>query len=129
VKDFFFKKTWRVDWDLILARKIRRIAKEPNMLERLKLITSSIWGFIAPFIRIFLSAAGPALAAAATKAVTATAQYYAGDSSKTKRDVAYDLIVSDLRRQGVEIGTQVTTSMVNAAIEAAVQNFKAQQAK
>jgi hypothetical protein len=129
MKDFSFKKTWRVDWDMILARKIRRILKEPTMFERLKLITSSVWSFIAPFVRIFLSAVGPALAAAATKAVTAAAQYYAGDNGKTKRDAAYDMIVSDLRRQGVEIGKQVTTSMVNAAIEAAVQNLKAQQAK
>lgn len=126
MKDFFVSKTWRVDWDLALEKGARRILKEATMLERLKLITSSLWSFIAPFVRIFLSSAGPVLASAAMKAVQAAAHYYAGESGATKRDEAFKMIVSDLQRQGVEIGVQVTTSMINAAIEAAVAKLKAE---
>ena len=126
MKEFRFSKSWRVNWDDPLEKWARRILKEDTMLERLKLITSSLWGFLAPFVKIFLSAMGPALAKAALAAVMNTEKYYAGEPGATKRDEAYKMIVSDLTRQGIEIGAQVTGSMVNAAIEAAVQKLKAE---
>ena len=96
------------------------------MLERIKLFTSGLWDFLGPFVRIFLTKIGPALAKAALAAVIATEKYYAGETGTTKRDEAYKMIVSDLGRQGIEVGVQVTGSMVGAAIEAAVQKMKAE---
>ncbi|WP_316347629.1 phage holin, LLH family [Desulfuromonas acetoxidans] len=93
-------------------------------MSRFKLFFSSAWSFLKPFVSIFMSAAGPVLADAATKAVKATAQSLADGSGSDKRQAAYDLIVDDLKSQGVALGTTVTTSMINAAIEAAVQGLK-----
>ncbi|OQY20094.1 MAG: hypothetical protein B6I36_02295 [Desulfobacteraceae bacterium 4572_35.1] len=92
-------------------------------MNALKLMLSSMWGFVKPFARQFLTKAGPVLAKAAMEAVTVTATMH-GSASHEKRDKAYDLIIDDLKQQGVAMGTDVSTSMVNAAIEVAVQNLK-----
>lgn len=93
--------------------------------EKVKLLASHIWDFIEPFIDVFLSEVGPILAKAAMSAVQATAANMSGASGADKRNAAYSAIVEDLKQQGIQIGTQVTTSMINAALEAAVQKFKA----
>ena len=99
-----------------------------NFWTKAKLVCSSIWGFVEPFVKIFLSKAGPVLASAAMQAVQATAVSLAAKDGSTKRDNAYQLIVEDLKTQGLSIGVDVTTSMINAAIEAAVQKLKADAA-
>jgi len=91
----------------------------------LKLIFSSIGGFLKPFLGMFLSEIGPILAASATAAVQAVALNATGGSDDEKRAQAQQLIISQLRQRGIEIGAGVTISMINAAIEAAVQKVKA----
>jgi hypothetical protein len=98
--------------------------EEMSISERIKLVFSGMWGFIGPFVKMFLSKAGPVLAAAALAAVKATAEHMTKSSGAEKRDAAYDAIVTDLRKQGINIGVDVTTSMINAAIEVAVQKLK-----
>lgn len=93
------------------------------MVEKLKFIFSKMWDFLYPFIKIFLSAAGPILADAALKAVRIVANTNLDDDGKRK--AAYQVIVDDLRDKGINIGVQVTTSMINSAIEAALQKLKA----
>jgi hypothetical protein len=85
---------------------------------------SSIWDFLAPFVKIFISSAGQILAASALQAVRTVATY-AIDNDETKRAKAFSMIVSDLKSKGLGIGIEITTSMINAAIEAAVQKMKA----
>lgn len=94
--------------------------------EKIKFMFSRIWDFLAPFVKIFISSAGPILAASALQAVQTVATY-AIDNDEQKRARAFALIVSDLKSKGIGIGVEITTSMINAAIEAAVQKMKAAQ--
>lgn len=86
----------------------------------IKLAASSIGNFLLPFVKIFLSSLGPVVAKAAMAAVTTTAESLKGATGAEKRDAAYKLIVDELKQQGVT----VAESMINAAIEAAVQKLK-----
>lgn len=86
----------------------------------LKLAASSIGTFLLPFVKIFLSNIGPALIAASTQAVAATAANMTGATGPEKRDAAYQAIVNDLKRQGIE----ATALMINSAIEAAVAKLQ-----
>jgi len=93
-------------------------------MTRFKLLFSSLWAFLQPFVNVFLSDFGPVLAKSALAAVKITAANLAAEPGAVKRESAYALIVSDLKHQGVQIGAEVTTSMINAALEAAVQKVK-----
>lgn len=95
--------------------------------ERLKLVFSKIWDFIAPFVKIFLSSAGQILGSVALQVVRNIAQDTTLVTDSDKRSAAFDAIVVDLKGKGIELGLQVTTSMINAAIEAAVQKLKAEE--
>jgi len=88
------------------------------MWEKIKFLTSSLWEFFRPMIRLFLTAIGPALASAATAAVETAAKK--AIASTEKRDVAYKEIVLAMEKQGLRLGVDFTSRMVNQAIEAAV---------
>lgn len=92
------------------------------MIERIKFLASGMWDFLRPLIRVFLSSIGPILAQAASAAVQVAAAK--AISSTEKKDSAYSAIVVDLEKQGFKYGADFTASMVNAAIEAAVQGLK-----
>lgn len=92
------------------------------MIERIKFLASGMWDFLRPLIRVFLSSIGPILAQAASAAVQVEAAK--AISSAEKKDSAYSAIVVDLEKQGFKYGADFTASMVNAAIEAAVQGLK-----
>lgn len=94
------------------------------MWEKIKILTSSIWAFILPFVRQLMSAVGPILAQAAIAAVT-NAATNAGASNAEKRDAAFNDIVTSLEAQGIKLGVDITTSLINAAIEVALQKLKA----
>lgn len=94
--------------------------------QKVKIVCSSIWEFVEPFVKIFLTKAGPLLAAAATQAVTSAALQLTDAEGSNKKEYAFALIVEDLKRQGIVLGAEVSTSMVNAAIEAAVAKLKAE---
>ena len=92
------------------------------MWEKLKFLASGMWDFLRPLIRIFLSAMGPVLASAARTAVAVAATKVI--SSTEKRNSAYKDILVEMERQGFKFGEDFTESMINAAIEAAVQGLK-----
>lgn len=92
------------------------------MWELIKLYSSSVWGFVRPFVRMFLSKAGPILAKAALAAVRA--QVNSSKTGSDKRDAAFNAIATELKQQGITIGVEVSTYMINAAIEAAVAKVK-----
>lgn len=96
------------------------------MWEKIKIIMSSIWEFVLPFLRQLMHQAGPVLAAAALSAVKVTASSLKDASGAEKRQAAFDAIVADLGKQGLQIGIDVSTSMINAAIEVALQKIKAE---
>jgi len=91
--------------------------------QKTKIVFSNIWNFLGPFVKIFLSEAGQILAASAIKAVTAVATNMQSADGDEKRKAALNIIKADLIGQGIYLGT----SMINAAIEAAVQKLKENQ--
>jgi hypothetical protein len=95
-------------------------------MDKLKFIFSAISEFLWPFIKIFLSKFGPILATAALDAVKLVAENYSKDSSSDKQKTAHHLILQSLKSQGIAIGADITSSMINAAIEAAVQKLKSE---
>ncbi len=88
----------------------------------IKAVFKGVGGFLLPFVKMFVSASGPVLAAAAHSAVRAVEES-AISGGDAKRKEAFRRIENDLKRQGIAIGADVTASMINAAIEAAVQKI------
>lgn len=93
------------------------------MWEKIKIMSSGIWFFVLPFLRSMMKQAGPILAAAALNAVKAVASN-TGASGAEKRATALDMIGQELQTAGIKIGVDVSTSLVNAALEMAVQKLK-----
>lgn len=94
------------------------------MWERIKLIRSGVWNFLRPMIRVFLSEAGPILAKAAINAVTAAAGMTTATGPE-KRQAANSIMRQELYSQGITLGE----SIINLAIEAAVQKLKSSDAR
>lgn len=86
----------------------------------LKLATSNIGKFLLPFIQSFFSAMGPVVAASAVNAVGIVQKSMTDAAWRDKRDAAFDLVVKDLKVQGITVGAQVAVSLINRSIEAAV---------
>lgn len=94
-----------------------------TLWQRIKFVSSEMGKWLWPFIKMYMSAFAPVVAAAATQAIAVVAEYGLTNDDDKKRE-AFRLIEADLKRQGIVIGVQVTTNMVNGAIVAAVQNTK-----
>jgi len=90
------------------------------MITAIKLVMSSAWDFIRPFVLMLLSQGGQILAQVAMDTVTTVAANYASAPGEQKRQISFDLIRAQLQQQGVQLGA----SVINAAIEAAVQRLK-----
>lgn len=88
--------------------------------EKMKIVFSGIWDFLAPFVKIFLSSAGVILAEVAMKAVTEIALTMSDADGDAKRKEALKRIQAELIGRGIVLGV----SVINAAIEAAVQKLK-----
>ena len=87
-------------------------------MDKIKFLMSDLWGFLWPFILVMLTSGGQLLAASAMAAVAAMAT--SDLSGPDKRDMALDMIKKDLRAGGITIAT----SVINAALEAAVVKLK-----
>lgn len=89
-------------------------------IAKLKVAGGEVWDFLYPFIQLFMSETGQAVAAAAMVAVTECAATMGEANGQEKRKAAYDKMVYILATKGILVGT----SVIYAAIEAAVQNLK-----
>ena len=92
-----------------------------SIWEKIKFFASDIWKFLQPFVMLFLKQSGQALAMSAMAMVSEVAISHADADGAVKREVAFDRIVEDLKGQGVSLGT----SVINSAIEVALQKLKA----
>ncbi len=88
---------------------------------RLKFAFSKVWDFLLPFIKNFMSEAGALLAETALEIIAEIQNEMAGASSDEKRAEAFKRIEAKLKEKGIALGA----SVINAAIEAAVQKIKA----
>jgi len=87
---------------------------------KLKFAFSKIWDFLMPFIKAFLSDIGVLLARTAMEVVTEIQKDMPVANGDDKRREAFKRIEEKLKGQGIQIGA----SLINAAIEAAVQKIK-----
>ncbi len=90
------------------------------MFENFKLFMSKSWTILRPFILMFVKRAAFILLMSATEAVLTINNDMPDASGKQKRRAAFDLIKTDLSSRQIEI----STSLINSAIEIAVQNAK-----
>ncbi|MEW6505535.1 MAG: phage holin, LLH family [Chloroflexota bacterium] len=90
------------------------------MSEKIKFILSKAWDFLAPFIRVLLTQAGMILAEAAMEAVKQVETTMGDSDGAAKRAAAFAMIQSSLKTKGV----QLAASVINMAIEAAVNRMK-----
>lgn len=88
--------------------------------EKIRFFMSEIWTFIKPFVKQLLTDSGKILARSAMTAVTAVAVSMTDADGSEKRKAAFDIILDDLKSQGIELAT----STINAALEAAVVKLK-----
>ena len=89
--------------------------------EKMKVVFSNIWEFLAPFVKIFLSSAGQILATVAMQAVLDVQVSFSDADGDTKRKEAFERIKKELMARGIALAS----SVVYAAIEAAVAKLKA----
>ena len=90
------------------------------MLTYIKAVTSGIWAFILPFLKTLLTQAGQILAQTAMDVVKQVAVNYSNEPGEAKRVIAFNMITDSLTKQGIQIGA----SVINTALEAAVQKLK-----
>ena len=88
--------------------------------EKMKVVFSGIWDFLAPFVKIFLSSAGTILAEVAMKSITEIAMTMGDADGDAKRKEAFKRIQAELIGKGIVL----SVSVINSAIEAAVQKIK-----
>jgi len=88
--------------------------------EKMKAVFSNIWDFLAPFVKLFMSSAGMILAEVAMKTVTEIALTMGDADGDAKRKEALKRIQAELIGKGIALGI----SVINSAIEAAVQRLK-----
>ena len=88
-------------------------------------LLDQIQAWLAPAAKAIAINGGMALVAAAEKAVAAVAADPTILSDSDKRSAALDMILEDLKTQGIAIGLNA----INIAIEAAVAAMKARQAE
>lgn len=90
------------------------------MFDKIKIFMSSIWIYLKPLFLQFLSKAGQMVLDIAIDTVKDLA---AEDlTSSKKREVAFDKIKEKLKEEGIE----ARDSLINSAIEIAVQYIKPQ---
>lgn len=97
------------------------------MITKLKFIWSWVWPLLRPIVIFFLSELGKDLAAAAAAGVRKAAGLPEGTTNLERHKVAYNIVVRDMKAVGQtlgEDGAKLTESMINTAIEVALQNLK-----
>jgi hypothetical protein len=82
----------------------------------IKLFFSSIWTFLLPFLKVYLTEMGGIMANSAISAVKYAATMN-GASGSDKRKIAVTMVMSDLKSHGFEAAKNVIYGAVVAAYE------------
>jgi len=90
-------------------------------MDKFKFIMSGVWSFLQPFIKVLMAQGGTLLIHASMQAVQAVATDMQGQPGAAKRDAALGIITQRLANEGI----QMTASVINLALEAAVVKLKA----
>lgn len=90
-----------------------------NIWEKIKVMTSAVWDFLQPIVKILITETGKVLMQIAIDVVKSLATNTTMSGSE-KRDAAFKLISSELETKGMQVGVSVT----NLAIEMAYAKLK-----
>ena len=88
------------------------------MFDRIKILMSNIWSALQPVFMQFITSTGNIVLHIALDIVMDLANQ--DFSNSEKREIAFNNIKDKLKQSGVQVGD----SMINLAIEIAVQNIK-----
>ena len=90
--------------------------------EKFDALFGDVWDFLQPLFKLFMSQAGQILGNIALGVVMDIAKdpSMVGSGGLAKRQAAFDKIAAELKDKGLI----VATSMINAAIETAVQHLE-----
>jgi hypothetical protein len=99
--------------------------------EKFDAVFTSVWDFLAPIVKIFMSKGGDILkdTAMAVCGEIAKDPSLLASGGLEKRQLAFDRITSDLKAKAPDIAIGLASSVINLAIEAAVQKLKEQGTK
>lgn len=100
------------------------------MITKLKFIWSWLWVFLKPVIVFLLTELGKDLAEAAANAVRKAAGLPEHTTNLERHKIAYNAVVRDMKALGHNVGEEgakLTDSMINAAIELALQGLKVEE--
>jgi hypothetical protein len=89
-------------------------------MEKVKVVFSKVLEFLLPLIKKFLADGGLIALQLAFEVVPIIASTMGDSDGESKRKAAYDMILKKAASQGLIL----STSMINAAIEAAVAKLK-----
>jgi len=87
---------------------------------KLKFAFSKVWDFLQPFLKNFLSEAGALLAETALEVIATLQDEMTGSTGEEKRQEAFKRITASLQSKGITLAA----SVINSAIEVAVQKIK-----
>ncbi len=87
--------------------------------QKMKLVFSGIWDFVGPFVAMLLKQGGALLLTVAVDAVRNVSVSMPNASGSEKRDAAFNIIKGQMKEKGCD----VATSVINSAIEVAVQKL------
>jgi hypothetical protein len=99
------------------------------MWQKFIFITGRMGNFLWPLIKQFMVASAPIVEAAAKAAVQITVTKYADKiaTNDEKHADAFGLVLNSLKRQGIEYGGEITKSLIDTAIAAAVKGLAPKQ--
>jgi hypothetical protein len=93
-----------------------------SIIGRIEEAFSNEWKYVEPILKLFLTTLGKEVLAQAITVCGQVAVTMAGQAGSAKKTSAFNLIVSNLKANGV---STIENDVVNAAIETAVQYQKA----
>jgi len=91
------------------------------MWDKMKLMFSAIWALVLPLLKTFSSKVGKIVLQEAITVCGQIATTMLAANGPDKKKAAFKIIVADLKSKGIQ---QVEDSLINAAIETAVQYLK-----
>jgi hypothetical protein len=99
--------------------------------EKFDAVFTDVWDFLAPIVKIFMSKGGDILKDTAMTVVKEIAKdpSLIASGGLAKRQAAFDRITTNLKDSAPQLISELGESVINLAIEAAVQKVKAEGAK
>lgn len=87
-----------------------------GFFEKVKLLASSLWKYVGPFISFLLKIGGEVAIMVAVNAVKRAEAEYGSGSGDIKRAFATELIIGDLQSKGTQVGIREAHDLIQTAL-------------